>query len=166
MEHRTRILFVCAGNICRSAMAEAFFRHLAADRPGLHHVEVASAGTIAYDGNRPLAPCVTVMRDDFGIDMTAHRARRIRPSLAAELILTVDSHVAQQVREAGVTGDIQPLGDFVGSPGEHVEDPYGGGEADYRGCARQLNRLVRALCDRLEAEGRANRRASTEPRAS
>jgi protein-tyrosine-phosphatase len=153
MERPIRILFVCAGNICRSAMAEAFFHHLAADRPGLDRVEVASAGTIAYDGNRPLAPCVKVMLDEFGIDMAAHRARRIRRDLEAELILTMDPDVAQQVREIGVSGDIHPIGEFVGSAGEHVEDPYGGTEDDYRRCARQLERLVRALCDRLEAQG-------------
>jgi protein-tyrosine phosphatase len=150
MERPIRILFVCAGNICRSAMAEAFFRHLAADRPGLNHVEVASAGTIAYDGNRPLAPCVNVMRDEYRIDMAGHRARRIRPGLEAELILAMDPYVAQQVREIGVTGEIQEIGAFVGLPDEHVEDPYGGGDEDYRRCAAQIERLVRALCDRLE----------------
>ena len=153
MERPVRVLFVCAGNICRSAMAEALFHHVAADRPGLHHVEVASAGTIAYDGNRPLAPCVKVMKDEYGIDMTAHRARRIRADLEAELILTMDPQVAQQVREIGVTGTVQAIGEFVGSPGEHVEDPYGGGEDDYRRCARQLDRLVRALCDKLDSRG-------------
>ena len=151
MERPIRVLFVCAGNICRSAMAEAFFRHVAASRPGLNHVEVASAGTIAYDGNRPLTPCVQAMLDEYGIDMAAHRARRIRADIEAELILTMDPHVAQQVREIGVTGNIQPIGDFVGSPGEHVEDPYGGGEDDYRRCARQIDRLVRALCDKLDS---------------
>jgi len=150
MDRAIRVLFVCAGNICRSAMAEAFFHHLAANRPGLHHVEVASAGTIAYDGNRPLAPCVTVMQDDYGIDMSAHRARRIRAGMEAELILTMDPNVAQQVRGLGVVGDVLPLGEFVGSPGEHVEDPYGGSEDEYRQCARQLERLVRALGDKLD----------------
>jgi len=150
MESPIRILFVCAGNICRSAMAEAFLRHLAAGRPGLHHVEVASAGTIAYDGNRPLAPCVTVMKDDYGIDMSAHRARCIRAGMEAELILTMDPHVTQQVQELGVVGDVQPLGEFAGSPGEHVDDPYGGSEEGYRRCARQIERLVGALCDKLD----------------
>ena len=158
MDRAIRVLFVCAGNICRSAMAEAFFHHLAADRPGLHHVEVASAGTIAYDGNRPLAPCVTVMQDDYGIDMSAHRARRLRGGMEAELILTMDPNVTQQVRELNVVGDVQPLGEYAGSPDEHVEDPYGGSEDDYRRCARQIERFVRALCDKLDTAAAATPR--------
>jgi len=42
---RTRVLFVCLGNICRSPTAEVVFRD-AARRAGLaHRVEIDSAGT-------------------------------------------------------------------------------------------------------------------------
>ena len=43
------LLFVCTGNTCRSPMAEAIARHIAAER-GLDDVTVASAGTSAWDG--------------------------------------------------------------------------------------------------------------------
>jgi protein-tyrosine phosphatase len=145
-----RVLFVCAGNICRSAIAEAFFHRLAAGRPGLSHVEVASAGTIAYDGNRALQQCASLMRDDYGIDISAHRARRIRDGLEAELILAMDQEVATQIGDFELIGAVHLLGDYVGSPGEIVEDPYGGAEEAYRRCARQIERLVRALADKLD----------------
>jgi protein-tyrosine phosphatase len=45
---RTRILFVCLGNICRSPLAEAVFR-AEAQRRGVEHLfEVESAGTSGY----------------------------------------------------------------------------------------------------------------------
>jgi len=53
-------------------MAEAFMRQLIGERPGLRHVEVFSAGTIASDGNTPLGQTVRVMQMDHGIDMTRH----------------------------------------------------------------------------------------------
>jgi len=152
-----RVLFVCAGNICRSAMAEAILRHLALTRPGLYHVEVGSAGTIALDGNRPLSACVAVMRDRFGLDLSGHRARQVRPDLEAELVLGMDLDVLREVRTSGVRGVVQLLGDAAGSPGEVVDDPYGGSEEDYRRCAEQIGRLVTALADRLEGTASESR---------
>ena len=51
---RTRILFVCLGNICRSPTAEVVFRS-AATRAGLaHRIEIDSAGTGEWHvGNPP-----------------------------------------------------------------------------------------------------------------
>lgn len=131
-------------------MAEAFLRHLASARPGLSHLDVGSAGTIALDGNRPLQYCVNVMRDEFGIDMTAHRARRVNEGLQADVILTMDHAITRELDGSGVKGAVFLLGDYAGSPGETVEDPYGGAEEDYRQAARQIERLVHALADRLE----------------
>ena len=45
IENMKRILFVCLGNICRSATAHAVFRQLAAEAN--FHCEVESAGTSA-----------------------------------------------------------------------------------------------------------------------
>jgi len=145
----TRVLFVCAGNICRSPMAEAFFRAVRERRPDLHHVRVGSAGTIAIDGNSPLPQTVRVMRDDHGLDVAGHHARRIHDGFQAEIILTLDRHVTSEVRRLQLDGDVQLIGDFAGSPGEEVEDPYGGGAEDYRECALQIRRLVEAVADRL-----------------
>lgn len=157
MDVPLRVLFVCAGNICRSPMAEALLRHIATSRPGLNHVDVASAGTIALDGSRPISACLAALRERFGLDMSAHRARRIRQDTEAEIILTMDPEVTRHVRALSPKGEVQLLGDYAGSPGEIVEDPYGGSDDEYKACVEQLGRLVTAVADRLEAA------ASAEP---
>jgi protein-tyrosine-phosphatase len=151
----TRVLFVCAGNICRSPMAEAFLRQLAAERPGLRHVEVASAGTLAIDGNSPLATCAAILRDHYGLDLSGHRARRLTPQLEADLVLAMDRDVLRAAKAAGVDDRLMLIGDYAGSPGEEVPDPYGASEEAYRRCAEQIRRLVTRVADRLEAEARA-----------
>lgn len=49
-----RILFVCLGNICRSPMAEAVFRHQIKEQQLERQIEVDSAGTSNWHiGKRP-----------------------------------------------------------------------------------------------------------------
>ena len=69
-----RVVFVCSGNTCRSAYAEAFARAEAARR-GLA-VEFSSAGTEAIEGARSPDDAVAAARER-GIDLTGHRARTL-----------------------------------------------------------------------------------------
>jgi arsenate reductase len=65
---KSKVLFLCTGNSCRSQMAEGFLRHLAGDR-----FDVASAGTHPA-GLNPDA--VAAMRE-IGIDISHHRSKGI-----------------------------------------------------------------------------------------
>jgi protein-tyrosine phosphatase len=144
------LLFVCAGNICRSPIAEALFKHIARARPALASIDVGSAGTIAIEGNSTIKETRDVARDEFGLDLSRHRARNAE-GLQADLILTMDRRVTREAARLGMTGHILMLGEYVGN-GEVVEDPYGGALDVHRACARQIQRLVDAAADRLEAD--------------
>ena len=82
-----KVLFVCAGNICRSPFAEGLARRLAAER-GLD-VEFASAGEIALDGDRCPPDAVAVAKE-YGVDLSPHRARRLTTDKADKVVPLFD----------------------------------------------------------------------------
>ncbi len=83
------VLFVCTGNICRSAMAEVFARRELASHPGLEvPLRFSSAGSYAMEGNRAVEASA-VAAEARGASLERHRARQLtrRRVAAADLIL-------------------------------------------------------------------------------
>ncbi|MFA7503371.1 MAG: low molecular weight protein-tyrosine-phosphatase [Burkholderiaceae bacterium] len=73
----TRVLFVCMGNICRSATAEGVFRHMVRQAGLEDVVTVSSAGTHAYHVGEPADRRALATATKRGIDIAGHRATRI-----------------------------------------------------------------------------------------
>src|SRR5438477_1485960 len=71
------VLFVCTGNICRSPMAEGFFRRLLGNRKD---IEVASAGVHAVCGQPPSMHAVQVCEQE-GIDIRGVRSQPLTAAL-------------------------------------------------------------------------------------
>lgn len=149
------VLFVCTGNTCRSPMAEALFRRLAAERLGCrpeeierHGVVVASAGISAWAGTRASAGAIDVMVE-MGGDLGGHESQPLTEDLVrqADVILTMTAAhraaILAQFPEAG--GRVTML-----SPDrQDVLDPIGGSLDIYRRCARQIHGHLAARLDTL-----------------
>jgi protein-tyrosine-phosphatase len=75
-----RLLFVCGGNTCRSPLAAAVTRRLAAER-GLRVVAL-SAGIAARSGS-PASAEARAVAARRGCDLERHRARQVRPAQLA-----------------------------------------------------------------------------------
>ena len=63
---KTRVLFLCTSNSCRSQMAEGFLRHMAGD-----HFEVTSAGTSPTELN----PDAVQVMHEVGIDISGQKTK-------------------------------------------------------------------------------------------
>lgn len=89
-----QILVVCIGNICRSPMAEGFFRQALPGR------QVRSAGLAAMVGHGADPLAVRLMAE-AGIDISAHRGRLLTDAVAreADLILVMDDKQKKQIAE-------------------------------------------------------------------
>ncbi|MDH5235764.1 MAG: RpiB/LacA/LacB family sugar-phosphate isomerase, partial [Gemmatimonadota bacterium] len=99
-----RLLFVCTGNTCRSAMAEAIARRLAASR-GLEDVTVQSSGTSAWEG-APASDGALLVALEQGLDLNGHRARVLSKEIVAEadLILVMSTHHRDRAHALGGEG--------------------------------------------------------------
>jgi protein-tyrosine phosphatase len=83
----TNVLFVCTGNICRSAFAEYYARAFWNDRD----VITSSAGTWAMIGNKSTEDMIAVGAE-HGLDLTPHRARPLGSADSPDLILCMEQH--------------------------------------------------------------------------
>ena len=77
-----KIMFVCTGNICRSAMADGMLRKIAIERK--LDIEVYSCGIYAEDGDYATYNAIYVARN-YNVDISTHRATNIRNSKIEEM---------------------------------------------------------------------------------
>lgn len=138
---KTRILFLCTGNSCRSQMAEGWARHLGA---GL--VEARSAG-IETHGKNPRA--VAAMRE-AGVDISGQESRRLDDDMIgdADLVITVCGHADERcpLLPPGMRKLHWPLEDPARASGTEEQIT-----AAFRATRDELRRRVAALLEELRA---------------
>jgi protein-tyrosine-phosphatase len=135
-------------------MAESIARTVAEER-GMHDVEVASAGTAAWEG-APASDGALLVAMEHGIDISTHRARAVTPELLSQydLVLAMSPHHLERVEALGARGKAFLLTSYAthGSSNRAVGDPFGGELEAYRETYDELVREIRRAFDRLAAE--------------
>ena len=77
MKQKTRILFICHGNICRSPMAEFIMKELVRKEGLEERYEIASAATSAEEIGNPVYPSARRELASHGISCKGKTARQI-----------------------------------------------------------------------------------------
>jgi len=144
------VLFVCLGNICRSPMAEAVFRHMVAAEGLSDQIAADSAGIGGWHAGEPPHPGT---RKVLTVKNIAHDTIRARQLTAddfdryAYIVCMDEENLDALARMAPAGKRIYRLLDFAAHlPERNVEDPYYTGRFDY------VYQLVEAGCRGLLEE--------------
>jgi len=154
---KTRVLFVCLGNICRSPLAEGVFRNQVEAAGLTDKFEIDSAGTGSWHvGERPDARAAMVARD-HGVELDS-RARQVRDEDLRDFdyVIAMDRENLRSLqRMADATGgdaEVVLLRAYDPDPeGEEVPDPYYGGVRGFEDVYQILTRSCEGLLVQLRA---------------
>lgn len=137
---RRRVLFVCAGNTCRSPMAAALAHHVLGDT-----VRAESAGISADDGASATKDAVRAMKER-GLDISDHRSRSFQAVNLHDfdVLVALTRAIGEHLRRAGAEpARIETL---------NIPDPYNRGLDAYRNTAGAIERDLKRLFGKPDGE--------------
>jgi protein-tyrosine phosphatase len=140
------ILMVCAGNICRSPMAEGILKGMLPDRT------VTSAGMSAVIGHAADPHAIELMRIR-GIDISAHRGQQLARwhCLGADMILTMERGQKAMIEQwlPLVRGRVFRVGEFFDVD---IADPYRQGRRGFERALESIEVGLGAWASKMEGK--------------
>lgn len=142
-----RLVFVCLGNINRSAFAEAVAR-----KAGANAFSIGLATTTGA----PAFHTAVRIASDFGIDLSEHAATSLADYefQAGDLLLVMEIRHAKRLVERGFPSEsIALLGNWSSPHRIHLHDPATLSEAYFKTCFTLIHSAVGNLTARLRSAG-------------
>lgn len=152
-----KIMFICTGNICRSAMAHGLLEKKLEDKR-INNVEVYSCGIYASIGDMPTYEARRVM-EEYDVDIKKHRATNIRYSNIKDMDLILCAttnhkneviHIYPELKDKVFT-----IKEYVNYNRENhnsldIKDPWGYDIDTYRSCASEIDECLELLINKLK----------------
>lgn len=135
---KMNILFICAGNTCRSPMAEYIFREKTKHFKGFYNVH--SFGMGAVDG-MPASENSVIAMQKRGIDISAHRSKQ----LSAQMVKDSDFIFCLSSQQYNILINVAPEKTHL--LGDGIPDPYGGSLEVYEECADAISDAIDKILD-------------------
>lgn len=146
-----KVMFICTGNICRSAMAHALLEKRAKEEN--KHIVVSSCGVYAEDGDVSPYNAIRIMDYYYDTDLTNHKATYIRNSNIKEMDIILCATISHRNQ---VISMYPELSDKVFTMKEYantgknerdldIKDPWGYDLEVYRNCAEEISEVVEKI---------------------
>lgn len=152
---KTKVLFVCLGNICRSPAAEGIFRKMVNDKGLADHFSQDSAGTGGWHVGAPADARMIHHAKKRNYDLSDLRARKFDPAkdfANFDYIITMDdsnyANVLMTTQDKNHLAKVSKMTSYCKIHDiNHVPDPY---ERDEEGFEHVLDILEDACAQLIE----------------
>ena len=156
---KIKVLFVCLGNICRSPLAEAIFKHKLKERGLERFIYADSCGTSNYHiGDQPDPRTIAnAKKNGVSID---HCGRQLTVSDIEDFdyVLAMDNsnftNIHRLLKDEKHKPKIQLMRDYDPKGKGEVPDPYYGGEKSFQEVFDILDRTMDSFLDHLSTKVR------------
>lgn len=148
-----KILFVCTGNTCRSAIAEGLMKRILSQKE-IIGLQVLSAGTSASFGKEADSLAVLALKEEE-VDLSSHRSQPLAADLMhkADLILTMTEKHRNEILSwfPEIRSKVFLLKQFAGIDDDNpnIYDPCTGTLGDYLSCVGEIKQALLQSLDQI-----------------
>lgn len=149
------VMFVCTGNICRSAMAHHYMQKKLYDLKKENDIIVSSCGTSAVDGEKSTNNAIMAMKK-YDVDLIMHKATNM-------FNIDLDNYnlilCMTEQHKYNILAYFPKLKEKVFTLKEYIldnnivnidiDDPWGYGMSIYESCAKEIIECVDKLLEKI-----------------
>ncbi len=153
---KLKIMFVCTGNICRSAMAHWLFQKKVKDAK-IPNIEIYSCGIYAENGDMPTYNAIEAIKE-YDVDLKVHKATNIRKSQIKEMDLILCATQSHKIAVLDIYPELEnkiyTIKEYVNyNRQQHnsidIKDPWGYDLETYRFCLSEINECLDLLIEKI-----------------
>ena len=147
-----KVMFVCTGNICRSAMAHGILEKLAKDKK--KDIQIYSCGTSAKTGDKATFSAIEVAKE-YNVNIEMHKATNILETNIEEMdyIFCATKNYKEYIMHLHpeVKNKIYTIKEFINNNLENVDikDPWGYDIETYRKCCKEIFEYTEKIVDKI-----------------
>ncbi|KAJ3034478.1 hypothetical protein HDV00_005001 [Rhizophlyctis rosea] len=153
-DEKVSVMFVCLGNICRSPMAEAVFKHIVTEKGLEDRFNIIdSAGTAGYHVGEPpdSRSAATCRSHGVPVNHSAQKVNKNHYSQFDYLLCMDESNLIdlQSYKPRGSKATVQLFGDYDPKGDRIIKDPYYGGQDGFEYNYKQVVRCSEGFLKHL-----------------